>query len=309
MTSHDVVARVRRCLGIKKVGHAGTLDPMATGVLPVCVGHATRLLEYFPTGKSYEMDIVLGISTDTLDADGQIECQQPADEVAALGITVERLQTLADAMVGTIEQRIPVYSAKKVNGKKLYEMARAGMTIEAPTKTVTINTLQVVSLQSNEAGYPVATVQVDCGTGTFMRAIARDLAEQLGCGAHLSRLVRTRHGQFLLNDSIELDALAAVATPVLLGQSPLSYLNVPAIHLALAESMVALCHGKNLLQRELEDMEPNVLDQLKQQSIHNNHTVLVRCEQSHSLVLAHWKNHALKPHKVLHDVLPTIVGL
>lgn len=312
MTSHDVIWRVRRCVGIKKVGHAGTLDPMATGVLPVCVGSATRLLEYFPTGKSYQLDVLFGIATDTLDADGSVTEKIESKNVHNIdseGITVERIQSLCDEMVGTIEQKIPLYSAKKVKGKKLYEMARAGQHVEAPTKTVTIHQIQVHSVTCNEEGYPVATIDVDCGTGTFMRAIARDLGEAVGCGAHLTRLLRTKHGVFSLEQSVDLETLMESEDPGQYFLSPLDYLTLPFLTLASQLLMKNLCNGQNLLQQVLLEEEPLLMGQLRELSVHNNDMICIQCASSQSVVIAQWKNHAIKPHKVLHDVLSETKGL
>lgn len=303
LTSHDVIARVRRCFGLKKVGHAGTLDPMATGVLPVCLGQATRLLDYFSTTKAYRLEMTFGITTDTLDAEGQVL----SDAVPTCSVTKETLVPLCEAMVGTIEQKIPVYSAKKIKGKKLYEMARQGMTVDAPSKTVTIHSIKVESVTQNAGGYPVASVVVDCGTGTFMRAIARDLGESLGCGAYLTGLIRLRHGAFDLTNSVSLETLLESDNPTQYLMSPLPYVGLPRIELVNPQLMTQLTQGQNLLQHTFVDTEPAVIAQLREQSIHNNDTCLVLqrfsgSEKTASLVIAHWKNNAMKPHKVFHNL-------
>lgn len=198
LTSHDVVARVRRSLNIKKVGHAGTLDPLATGVLVVCVGTATRLSEYvMHTIKRYRAQIHLGVTTTTYDAEGKITAQRDASHLTRLDVE----QALAQ-FVGEIEQLPPMYSAVKQGGRKLYDIARAGDEVERQPRHVEIMVLEIVDWSPAQV-----TVEVTCSAGTYIRSLAYDLGETLGVGAYLSGLVRTASGSFRLDEAVSLDAL------------------------------------------------------------------------------------------------------
>src|SRR5690349_20467723 len=198
-TSHDVVARVRRITGERKVGHTGTLDPAATGVLPVCLGAATKVIEYLQDkGKTYYAEVVLGVATDTDDLEGQIVSEAPVPS-----LTEDDLDRALEPFRGEIAQIPPMYAAIKVGGRKLYELARAGETIERAPRRVRIDTLAVLGWES-----PVVRLLVDCGKGTYIRALARDLGEALGCGAYLQRLVRLRPGPFFLDQALTLEELA-----------------------------------------------------------------------------------------------------
>jgi tRNA pseudouridine55 synthase len=202
-SSHDVVAVVRRTLRTRRVGHAGTLDPLAEGVLPVCVGRYTRLVDYVSNGdKGYYAEIELGARTATDDAEGEIVERLP---VPALDNA--DLDRALSSFRGTIQQVPPIYSAIKVAGQRAYALARRG---DAPTlqaREVTIRRLEVVRWQS-----PLLTLVVDCSKGTYIRSLARDLGESLGCGAHLKRLIRLWVGPFALADAISLDELAQAAS-------------------------------------------------------------------------------------------------
>lgn len=200
MTSHDVVQVVRRASGERRVGHAGTLDPMATGVLLVCVGKATRVTEYLMQhSKRYRAEITLGVTTDTLDAEGEV-----LETVAADHVRREAVEAALDEFVGQIEQIPPMYSAIKREGKKLYELAREGVTVEREPRTVEITRIDVVEWEP-----PRVTIDVTCSKGTYIRALARDLGAALGIGAHLSRLVRTASGRFGIAESSSLDTTLA----------------------------------------------------------------------------------------------------
>ncbi|HID86498.1 MAG TPA: tRNA pseudouridine(55) synthase TruB, partial [Anaerolineae bacterium] len=189
MTSHDVVAAVRRASGVRRVGHAGTLDPMATGVLVVCLGQATRVIEYLmDSPKTYRAEIVLGVATDTYDAEGRVTYQAPKVEV-----TRELLEAALSRFLGPIEQVPPMYSALKHEGKPLYELARQGIEVERKPRRVEIYRLEVISWDS-----PRLEIEVECSRGTYVRSLAHDLGEALGCGAHLRSLVRLRSGRFTL---------------------------------------------------------------------------------------------------------------
>jgi tRNA pseudouridine55 synthase len=200
MTSHDCVGAVRRFFGIKKVGHGGTLDPNAAGVLPIAVGRATRLLPYLAPDKAYEAVIRFGQTTRTDDLEGEVISQNP---VPQLGL--KTVQSRLPELTGTIEQVPPAFSAIQVNGQRLYDLARRGKEVTVPSRTVTIHTLEVSDWQPGD--FPELTLQIDCGPGTYIRSIARDLGDKLGCGATLASLVRTRSSGFELKNSLTLEAV------------------------------------------------------------------------------------------------------
>lgn len=193
VTSHDVVAQLRRRLGERRVGHAGTLDPGATGVLVVGVGHATRLLRFVSDGaKCYTGEIVLGVETDTLDADGSVVAAVP---VPALDIAAVRA-LVAERFTGDIRQTPPMVSALKVGGRRLHELAREGVEVDRPDRPVTVHRLDVVALTAG-----VITIDVRCSAGTYVRSLAADIGRALGCGAHLRNLRRTAVEPFTIAEA------------------------------------------------------------------------------------------------------------
>jgi len=197
-TSFSVVARIRRLSSERRVGHAGTLDPAATGVLPVCLGKGTRIIEFLvDTTKRYLAEIELGTATDTYDSTGQIT--RRADPS---GITREQLEAAIISFRGNIRQIPPMYSAVKHQGQPLYKLARAGIEIERKSRPVTIHHLEILDWQK-----PVINMEVECSKGTYIRTLAHDLGESLGCGAHLKSLVRTGCGGFDIKDSISMPEL------------------------------------------------------------------------------------------------------
>jgi tRNA pseudouridine55 synthase len=198
ITSHDVVARVRKLARQRKVGHSGTLDPMATGVLLVCLGQATRLIEYLMPGqKQYRATVRFGITTDTLDAEGQVTAQKDIS-----GLTETRLRGVLPTFLGEIEQLPPLFSALKRGGKPLYKLARAGQPIEVEPRQITIESLAWVGWQP-----PDLILDIVCSPGTYIRSLARDLGEAVGTGAHLAALTRTASGDWSLPDAVPLDVL------------------------------------------------------------------------------------------------------
>lgn len=200
LTSHDVVARVRRISGQRKVGHAGTLDPMATGVLPVVLGKATRLVEYLADAdKAYRAVVALGATSDTYDREGLIT---PTPDV--LMPSRERVEAVLDRFRGAIEQLPPMHSAIKVGGKKLYELARAGIEVERQPRRVTITRLDLEAYNP-----PALQLFVECSKGTYIRSLACDIGLALGTGAYLDALTRTRHGPFSIEGALTLDGLEA----------------------------------------------------------------------------------------------------
>jgi len=211
VTSHDVVNKVRWLLkshGLKgiKVGHAGTLDPMATGVLVVCVGAASRLSEYvMGHEKTYRAVVQFGVETDTYDAEGAILTTTDASHV-----TQAMLQAALPPFVGDINQIPPMHSAIKKDGKKLYDLARAGVTIEREPRPVSIRRIDLDGWDTHTPDKPEAGLEITCGAGTYIRSLAHDLGAVLGVGAHLTALVRTRSGVFTLSESVTLEQLAGL---------------------------------------------------------------------------------------------------
>jgi tRNA pseudouridine55 synthase len=192
ITSHDAVMDVRRAFGLRKVGHAGTLDPMASGLLLIGVGRATRLLRFLgDLEKEYEGTARLGVETDTLDADGEVL------RTRAVEASEEEVRRVIGEFVGDVEQRPPAYSAVKTGGRKLYEAARKGERLEAPARTVTVRAFEVLRFDGTDVEFRVV-----CSGGTYVRALLADAGERLGSGAHLIRLVRTRIGPFSLSDAV-----------------------------------------------------------------------------------------------------------
>lgn len=184
-TSHDCVAKLRRLLNTKKIGHGGTLDPAATGVLPIALGKATRLLQFLPEPKAYRARIRLGLTTTTDDLEGDILAT-----TSAVHITEAQIVAGLNNFVGTIEQIPPIYSAIKQDGKKLYELARKGEKVDIPSRTITIEGIELLNFMAGDA--PEVEVDLSCSPGTYIRAIARDLGELLGVGGTLADLIRTQ---------------------------------------------------------------------------------------------------------------------
>lgn len=235
MTSHDVVAKVRRAFKLKKVGHAGTLDPMATGVLILCVGGATRLSDYvMASTKRYLAQVHFGVTTDTYDAEGQT--LQTRD---ASGLTRENVESALAPFRGAIQQIPPMYSAIKQGGRKLYDLARAGETIERQPRAVTIDHFTITDWQP-----PEVTLDVVCSAGTYIRSLAYDLGESLNVGAHLTGLVRAASGAFTLDHALELDSLLANPNWITLLIAPEKALaHYPAVQLTDAD-IVHIQHGR-----------------------------------------------------------------
>lgn len=198
MTSHDVVAIIRRIAGQKRVGHGGTLDPLATGVLPIALGGATRLVEYLVEGvKAYQATIRLGITTTTDDAEGEEVSRQPAPD-----FTHDELYAALQAFIGEIQQAPPQYSAVQVGGQRMYALARQGLAPQLDPRPVFIERIDVIDWR-----HPDLEVKVVCGKGTYIRALARDLGAVLGCGAHLVALRRTQVGPLDLETAVSLEEL------------------------------------------------------------------------------------------------------
>jgi tRNA pseudouridine55 synthase len=276
MTSHDVVALVRKTIGERRVGHTGTLDPFATGVLVVLVGRATRLAQFLSGAeKEYEAVIRLGYATDTGDTTGaRVLSEPPADRGphagSPLGVVdaggphakAQSPQSLNERTIegalaslrGEIEQTPPMYSAKKIAGQKLYELARRGEEIERKAVRITVREFEAFPsdgslLKSNEDGTSDVAVRVACSAGTYVRTLAESVGEQLGVGAHLSELRRTRAGRFKIADAITLDRLNDVAQSGAIEQALISpdaaLLHLPFLNLD-ADDVSRVCHGIDL---------------------------------------------------------------
>ncbi len=248
MTSHDVVAQVRKILHQRSVGHAGTLDPAASGVLPICVGQGTRIAEYLSeNGKAYRATIIFGVETDTYDAEGEITGTANTEQLSLSDI-IQALPTF----LGNQMQLPPRYSAIKIQGQPAYKRARAGEIVALEARPVKIERLEIIGWQ-----HPVLTLDVICSKGTYIRSLAHDLGETLHCGAHLGGLVRVRSGPFELTESLTLEDLAAaseqgtLASHIQPADSALAH--YPALYLSEIEAERVL-HG-NAFEYEIPEEE------------------------------------------------------
>ena len=209
-TSHDVVGKLRRVFGQKRIGHAGTLDPAATGVLLVGVGRVTRLLRFLTeTGKVYRGDVVFGVATDTLDGEGEVR-----ERIAMGHLTGPEVGAAVKGFIGDIQQIPPMVSAIKIGGQRLHEMARRGEEVERPPRSVRIDRIEVESFTGGDT--PRATLVVECGSGTYIRSLADDLGRALGGCAHLGSLRRLAVGSFGLDEAHTIEAIEAAPEGVLL---------------------------------------------------------------------------------------------
>ncbi len=199
-TSHDCVAKVRRLLKLKRVGHGGTLDPAATGVLPIAVGKATRLLPFLPENKAYQARIRFGVRTNTDDLAGEVIETQPAAE-----LTLEAIEPLLSRFEGKIEQIPPAYSAIQRRGKRLYQLARKGEKVEVSARTVSVSRIEILAFTPGE--FPELEVAIACGPGTYIRAIARDLGQALKVGGTLAALTRTESCAMKLSESLTFEQI------------------------------------------------------------------------------------------------------
>lgn len=236
-TSHDVINRVRRIFGQRRVGHAGTLDPMATGVLVVCLGQATRLVEYLSSyDKEYRANLCLGVATDTQDSTGQVVSESDASHV-----TLDALKEAAKAFVGDIRQVPPMVSAVKHNGRRLYELAREGKTVERAARNVSVYSIDVFDFRPG--WHAEAEIVVRCSGGTYIRTLCADIGGALGCGGIMTALTRTRVGKFALDDAVTVEQLA---------QAPQSYV-IPMAD-ALADMPAVVLDG-DAVRRVMHGMD------------------------------------------------------
>ena len=281
ITSHDVVSRIRgmmRAAGVykPKVGHAGTLDPLATGVLVICIGQATRLSDYvMHQRKRYRAHVHFGTATDTYDAEGAVVFQADAAHLTAADVS-----SLLSGFIGTLQQTPPQYSAIKVDGRKLYEYARAGEAVEVKARTVTIESITLLSWQN-----PIAVLDITCGAGTYIRSIASDMGEQLGVGAHLSQLTRQQSGTFDISSAVTLEKLQDLPITRWPFIEPYDALaSYPSVELTPSE-ITTISYGQ-LLHRPLH--------------IRSNDTLTVDTGEQEQFVMAYDASHnlvaILKPH-------------
>jgi len=235
-TSHDVVARVRRLAGQKRVGHAGTLDPMAEGVLPILLGRATRLADYIQLGrKTYIATVKLGVATDTDDAEGIVIAESPVP-----GLSVSSIEAVLAQFRGEISQTPPQYSALKVGGKRAYAVARRGGEVTLAPRPITIDDLRLSSWSKTEL-----SLEVRCSKGTYIRALARDIAIALGTLGHLTTLIRTKVGPFELGDALSPDELASTGVDSAIVPASAALADSPG-YTATSDEAARLANGQAL---------------------------------------------------------------
>ncbi len=240
MTSHDVVARVRRVARLKRVGHAGTLDPDATGVLLVCLGTATRLSDFLADeGKEYRATLALGVTTTTEDASGEVLMRTDAGHLSE-----KDLAAVLPRFVGDISQIPPMVSAVHHEGRRLYELAREGVTVERAARTIRIDSIRLIDFTPGELA--TAMLDVACGKGTYIRTLCADLGAALGVGGHMAALRRTRVGAFTIETATPLDALAEESLPGLLVSPADALAEMPAHLLAADAERDDIAHGRAL---------------------------------------------------------------
>lgn len=241
LTSHDCVFKLRKILKTKKVGHTGTLDPDVTGVLPICIGKATKVAEYITdAGKAYEGEVTIGFSTTTEDASGEVVEKKDVDRT----ILREEIQKVLDSLTGEIEQTPPMFSAVKVGGVRLYEYARKGIEVERPTRKVTIYSIELLDDRTEFSGETIQfRFRVSCSKGTYIRTLAVMIGERLGYPAHMSKLIRIQSAAFTLEDCLtfeeieklmETGEISSVLRPL---ESALSYLPKLQINDKVAEKV------------------------------------------------------------------------
>lgn len=276
LTSHDCVAWVRRMVRLKRVGHGGTLDPAATGVLPIALGKATRLLQFLRTEKAYRATIRLGVSTTTDDLEGEIIFSQPT-----IGLSLEAVQAALELFEGTIQQVPPSYSAIQVQGKRLYNLARAGEKVDVPARTVEVFKLEILDWRPGD--FPELDIAIACGAGTYIRAIARDLGAALQTGGTLAALIRTESNGFSLADSLTFEQLEAQLQQGIFHPIPPAEAlqHLPTIILP-ATTAQRWCQGQRIVWDDIR-------------AISSTNTLRVHHEDGHFLGIAQLVNSATEP--------------
>lgn len=290
LTSHDVVFKLRKILKTKKIGHTGTLDPEVSGVLPVCIGTATRVSDYvMDMGKSYNATITLGESTTTEDQTGEVIDKVDVQENA---ININEVDTVLKQFEGIIEQVPPMYSSVKVNGKKLYEYARKGETVERPVRKVNIDSIARTSKLQFEDGKCHFNIEVKCGKGTYIRTLATDIGKQLGYPAHMSLLTRINSGGFDIKDSITLDQISQLHEQDTLQSHlfPLEYglKSLPKIYVSDENIKTRILNGQKFNKKQFNQT-------IEQQLVF----IDSETEKVMAIYIQHpEKNHEIKPKKV-----------
>lgn len=289
MTSHDVVFKLRKILKTKKVGHTGTLDPEVSGVLPICVGKATRVSDYvMESGKSYRAEVTIGVSTTTEDQTGEIVDQKRVDQ--NLWDKDEMIATLKQ-LEGDIEQIPPMYSAVKVNGKKLYEYARQNIEVERPVRRVHINSIDLISDIIYENDTCKFEIEVECGKGTYIRTLATQIGALLNYPAHMSHLIRLKSGGFSLEQAIKLDDLRKIVE-----QDKLQDVILP-LEYGLNGLTKVTVHDKDIVTRiqNGQKIEKSLIDESK----HDGEFVVWYEDKAIAIMDTYDKNETLyKPKKV-----------
>ena len=238
LTSHDVVRNIRSISSIRRVGHTGTLDPLATGLLIICLGPATRLAEYIVAlPKSYDAIILLVQETDTYDAEGEIVAEAP------VSVTKIDLDQILAQFLGQIEQIPPIYSAIKQDGQPLYKRARQGLTVTRKARLVTIHEIELLSWES-----PILQLRVACSSGTYIRSLAHDLGQQLDCGGHIRTLRRNSIGPFDVDDAVSLGEVSKANWREFLQPTDMAVAHLPRLDLSASES-IKLNQGQQLARR------------------------------------------------------------
>ncbi|MEB6231772.1 tRNA pseudouridine(55) synthase TruB [Mammaliicoccus sciuri] len=289
MTSHDVVFKLRKILKTKKVGHTGTLDPEVSGVLPICVGKATRVSDYvMESGKSYRAEVTIGVSTTTEDQTGEIVDQKRVDQ--NLWDKDEMIATLKQ-LEGDIEQIPPMYSAVKVNGKKLYEYARQNIEVERPVRRVHINSIDLISDIIYENDTCKFEIEVECGKGTYIRTLATQIGALLNYPAHMSHLIRLKSGGFSIEQAIKLDDLREIVE-----QDKLQDVILP-LEYGLNGLTKVTVHDKDIVMRiqNGQKIEKSLIDESK----HDGEFVVWYEDKAIAIMDTYDKNETLyKPKKV-----------
>lgn len=242
ITSHDVVAKLRRVTKIKQIGHAGTLDPFAEGVLPICTGKATRLIEYLNDDKEYIATVQFGKTTSTYDIEGEVTAE------FYVKVSWQDIQSALKSFEGEILQLPPIYSAIKVNGKKLYDYARAGKEVEIAPRKVFISKIELLEFDEEKQS---AKILVSCSKGTYIRSIAYDLGQKLNCGGFLTNLVRTKAGMFTIEDSIKLDELSNIDIVREKLINPVNMLDMPKLEITDKEYQKVI-HGQTFENKSIQ---------------------------------------------------------
>ena len=290
LTSHDVVFKLRKILKTKKIGHTGTLDPEVSGVLPVCIGTATRVSDYvMDMGKSYNATITLGESTTTEDQTGEVIDKVDVQENA---ININEVNAVLKQFEGIIEQVPPMYSSVKVNGKKLYEYARKGETVERPVRKVYIDSIARTSELQFEDGKCHFNIEVKCGKGTYIRTLATDIGKQLGYPAHMSLVTRINAGGFDIKDSITLDQISQLHEQDTLQSHlfPLEYglKSLPKIYVSDENIKTRILNGQKFNKKQFNQT-------IEQQLVF----IDSETEKVMAIYIQHpEKNHEIKPKKV-----------